>query len=1821
MGRNKKSKPIEKSTYVLNLREVIDRQGEDLGDAEELEILSSYEVHPKAKKDVEEYFDLEKEPNIITRFFRKVFHISWWAIRLVLPAFLVGHPSLFDNLKTLWKNPQFKPLRMLGVAWIIFSVVVGSTALYSMQKASKAHAQNDFSIKTGYYMGTGSALSITGVGFAPQAVIVKAESTAGSMILKTSAMPASVVTYPAVATADNTETEITLDSDGFSVSVAAEVNSANVRYTYIAFAGSDCTSNGTMCIGAYTGNTASSQIISTGFQPDVVLVKRTTAVVGNFRTSSMSTNHAAFFSAAANDTTGVYFQTLNSDGFTVGATNNTSGGVFYYMAFKNITGKLAVGQFTGDGVDNKEITGLGFEPDFVLVKQNSAVVPAFSTTETWGDNSQFSTAAAPTVNNIQDLTADGFQVGNGTSVNVLGITSYYFAFGGIADPSPSGSFFMQRGSYVGSGVARSIDTSFAPDLVIIKANSTEHGVFSISIVKDLTQYMAVATAGFTGGITAMTSSGFSVGTHSTVNTNGVTYEYVAFGNATSPQKAVGAADFLIGAYTGNGSTTRAIDHLGVAPSMVVIKRHTGTAALTNWNSSTMSANTSEHFSATADVTDGTMARTLDSGGFTVGSAATVNAAATPYIWFAFKEGSYFDVGSYSGNGVAGTNNTAPGFSPGYVWVKRSTAVQAANRSSSATITGANSQYFTNVANAANMLTALTSTGFTLGSGTEVNANAGAYQFAAWKSSTSSNAPSTPTNSTPANAATAQNLNPVLSGSAYSDLDSNTQVNAQWQVDDDSDFATPVWSRTAGSAEFSTTVNTSNGTFANELAGETELDHNSTYYWRVRYSDGVWSSWSTGTNFTTNIIETPTNTSPASAATVTTLTPTLTASAFSDAQTGHTAANAQWQLDATNSFTSPIYDSGTTGYSASFAVPSAVLSNLSSYYWRVRYQDSSGMWSSYSSPTRFLVSESPLSVRPLFGSNTVDQGDSVRIDAEIKLLDGSVVNDATAILNVYDSSSVKIVDAASMSYITGSSGLYRYSYVIPSVSGTYLYEVIATQGAKTGYGAANFEVRTTGTDIQDLQDDVQDVHDSVDNVQNDVNDANTGIQGVQTDVDDLQTKVGDIQTKTNTLVSNLDILVGALIVTQSSINDTTPSSSLFITNLSNATDNFYKNAVLTFTSGALDGQSRRVSAYTGATKAVRLDPALTSAPANGDTFTVVSQNVRIEEQAADIASTTADTNSKVSDIQTKVNSIQSTLNHVDTGLDALQTTVDSIRTSQQLAYTVHLSGSQEVQSGTKYRAKLSVEDYQSEPHNASSTPTITVYDSSRVVVVTAASMTRTSEGVYEYNYTVPSGSTAGLWESVVTVPINGSSQTKTHYWTVTGSPAQVVINRMSSLTVPTISADVTITNEGNSEYEYQYQWCVVEDEIDQCGDPDVVAGASAAKLIQEGEDFTPTLSLTVPHPGNYWFKLKVFFGNESSAASRNFIAIDGDNTIPPDTDSSDDSSGGSNSRTTTLATVRKQLEVNTAQIQKMLGILGNIDPNAPGFRSLLTINEENTTTVKDVQNKIADLKAISAAIHHLSDQKSTEPIVETYMKFNSVELHFLITNPHTKQQTVSFKAPLPDEVKPETIMNSDGLKVEYDANAKTYFVSGQILLGAGESVTKKVEMKDIWIFTPAALADVTKQTDTLVKVLEKTQYSAQATLLQNEISSAISNIQTSQTASYDTPQNHIVVYRENKAKMAEVINNISKMKELVSESGVSKGLLGNIGGIQAFSTWGIILAMIFGFTLMAAIIFSMWRNQMMLTAMAMKINKGQIQESFAKKPLKKTVPKKRMAIYD
>lgn len=73
------------------------------------------------------------------------------------------------------------------------------------------------------------------------------------------------------------------------------------------------------------------------------------------------------------------------------------------------------------------------------------------------------------------------------------------------------------------------------------------------------------------------------------------------------------------------------------------------------------------------------------------------------------------------------------------------------------------------------------------------------------------------------------------------------------------------------------------------------------------------------------------------------------------------------------------------------------------------------------------------------------------------------------------------------------------------------------------------------------------------------------------------------------------------------NDPDPTTTAFETNLTEATNDHYNGCFVLFYSGALLGQSRKISDYDGTTKIITVGTAFTEAPANNDAFMILGRS--------------------------------------------------------------------------------------------------------------------------------------------------------------------------------------------------------------------------------------------------------------------------------------------------------------------------------------------------------------------------------------------------------------------------------------------------------------------------------------------------------------------------------------------------------------------------------------------------------------------------------------
>jgi len=315
---------------------------------------------------------------------------------------------------------------------------------------------------TGTYVGNGTAgRRITGLGFKPDVVLIKGKEFDGaftptSTVMRTSTMPAGLSKLMVLDNALIANHIQSLDVDGFTVGTDRRVNQAGIDFFWAAFK-----VDPDMKVGSYTGNGGSQSITGLGFSPDYVIVmsatdKRAIHACSVVPTASPSFRSYEFESAGwiANE-----FTSLDALGFSVthnaGAPYaNESGVTYHYVAWNAAPLKTFVSSYPGNAVNDRNITGVGFQPEYLIVKPiyNNNVSPNLTPppmqrmAQIAGDSTMNFSYGLFAPDHIQALQTDGFQIGAAQSINRafaecnadggVGCSYFYVAFNLVAPDSP-----------------------------------------------------------------------------------------------------------------------------------------------------------------------------------------------------------------------------------------------------------------------------------------------------------------------------------------------------------------------------------------------------------------------------------------------------------------------------------------------------------------------------------------------------------------------------------------------------------------------------------------------------------------------------------------------------------------------------------------------------------------------------------------------------------------------------------------------------------------------------------------------------------------------------------------------------------------------------------------------------------------------------------------------------------------------------------------------------------------------------------------------------------------------------------------------------------------------------------------------------------------------------------------------------------------------------------------------------------------------------------------------------------------------------------------
>jgi hypothetical protein len=282
-------------------------------------------------------------------------------------------------------------------------------------------------------------------------------------------------------------------------------------------------------------------------------------------------------------------------------------------------GSMITGWYLGDGTDNRPITGVGFQPDLVIVKSERNYCAVARTSTMTGDAAKAMEGSGGIVADlIQSLDSDGFTVGSDNAVNRSGYMHYWAAFRAVSGR-------MELGTYVGDGTSGRAFAGmpFTPALVIVIPESDSpviHKSTSASQSYDFGKANPMSNC----VLDPMLSDGFQIGDDAGVNQAGVAYHYVCWPGVAGLQ--------AFGSYTGNGGDDRDLHLLTFEPEYCIVNC-TSQKQNAVHRTASLSGDETLYFRASWNVSDEIQALLPD--GFQLGAGVEVNRSNREYTYYAW----------------------------------------------------------------------------------------------------------------------------------------------------------------------------------------------------------------------------------------------------------------------------------------------------------------------------------------------------------------------------------------------------------------------------------------------------------------------------------------------------------------------------------------------------------------------------------------------------------------------------------------------------------------------------------------------------------------------------------------------------------------------------------------------------------------------------------------------------------------------------------------------------------------------------------------------------------------------------------------------------------------------------------------------------------------------------------------------------------------------------------------------------------------------------------------------------------------------------------
>ena len=167
---------------------------------------------------------------------------------------------------------------------------------------------------------------------------------------------------------------------------------------------------------------------------------------------------------------------------------------------------------------------------------------------------------------------------------------------------------------------------------------------------------------------------------------------------------------------------------------------------------------------------------------------------------------------------------------------------------------------------------------------------------------------------------------------------------------------------------------------------------------------------------------------------------------------------------------------------------------------------------------------------------------------------------------------------------------------------------------------------------------------------------------------------------------------------------------------------------------------------------------------------------------------------------------------------------------------------------------------------------------------------------------------------------------------------------------------------------------------------------------------------------------------------------------------------------------------------------------------------------------------------------SDPGVDEAVKL--IHLTIDVNNPTKVMKPFKHKDYLPQEVKPENVVEADGFEVRYDQVKELSFLFKEEDLAPGEKKKYYIGIVDIWTIDQKDIDYLRSRTDYAYNFLKDTKFEASAKILVDRITNNLKNIEASQAVQRPILE-HISTYRANKSTYNDTQKDVETLEKLLS----------------------------------------------------------------------------------